>query len=108
MPEIKATMTLRHWLPLKRKRDSGDVRWLSQQGAIIACRQRFPIGAKVYLSLLGSGHRVRRIPADIVRAEPAGETTRYSLRFLYQDGPGHQTSADILKYLAEGFISRDA
>lgn len=105
--EWTATLRLRHWLPLKRRSGQGDVDWLSVQGMMVICSERLPVGGRVSVDINGPQHCIRSIPAEIVRAEPAAGATRYSLRFMYSERSGSETSHTILGYLAAGFSSRD-
>ena len=105
--EWSVTLRLRHWLPLKRRGGSGKICWLSVQGMMVECSERFPIGGRVSVDIYGPQHCIRAIPAEIVRAEPAAGGTRYSLRFRYSERRGSDTSHTILGYLAAGFSSRD-
>jgi hypothetical protein len=102
-----ATISRRHWLPLKRRIQRGEVSWLSGEGMIILSTGNFPIGAEVSVNIRTNDHKIKRLPAAIVRAEPAGSHTRYSLRF-HKD---RLASADkgltvrLLNYLAHQFQS---
>ncbi len=106
MMKIQARVRLKHWFPLKRRTAEAEVSWLSRQGMIIGTAQRLPVGGRLSVDIFSDSHNVRQLPADIVRAEPAGNITRYSLRFLYQERNGHETGEHILSYLADEFSRR--
>ena len=106
--QITASMMRRHWLPLKRRRSRGDVRWLSTEGMIILCSGRFPSDSEVTVNIDAPDHKVGPIPARIVRAEPAGNGTRYSLRFQRERIEDLDPVMRLIKYLAKDFSARDA
>lgn len=102
---LSATIKRRHWLPLKQRVDHGEISWLSGEGMIISCAGKFPVGAKLSVNIHAIDHELKNIPAAIVRAEPAGKYTRYSLRFhkerLASSDGG--LSSRLLVYLAQRF-----
>lgn len=72
---------------------------------IILSTGKLPIGAEVSINIRAVDHELKRLPAAIVRAEPAGKHTRYSLSFhkerLMSTDEG--LSVRLLNYLAERF-----
>jgi hypothetical protein len=109
MPTIQAQLSLGHWLPFRRRLTSGDVRWLSPQGAIVVSSAGLPLGSRIQVSLHGEGHRLRRIPAVIVRTEPSQRGTRYSLKFNTDvtQSDKHRGMMELVTYLARNFHARD-
>lgn len=102
---ISATIKRRHWLALKQRVDHGEISWLSGEGMIMSCTGNFSIGDKVSINIHANDHELKHIPAVIVRAEPAGKYTRYSLRFHKErlaSSDGGLTSR-LLVYLAQRF-----
>lgn len=103
--KLTATIRRRHWLPLKRHIERGEISWLSEEGIIILSTGKLPIGAEVSVNIRAVDHELKRLPAAIVRAEPAGKHTRYSLSFhkerLISTDEG--LSVRLLKYLADRF-----
>jgi len=82
--QITATMVRHHWLPLKRRSIKGNVTWISQDGITVTSTGQLPLGARVTMEICSAEHRLNQIPAEIVRAEPGVNGTRYSLRFHKQ------------------------
>lgn len=102
---LTATVRRRHWFSIKRRVQVGEVIRLSSDGIIILCDGKFPIGAEVSVNIHASDHEIQRLPAAIVRAEPAGKNTRYSLSFHKERlaSMDNGLSTRLLNYLAERF-----
>ena len=102
---MQATLTRHHWLALKRRRLHGDVVWLSEEGLTLVSEGRLPVGARVHITLQTQEHSLNGVPAQIVRAEPGMNGTRYSLRFHKQRviDQGGTVTLQLLSYLAQNF-----
>lgn len=99
---IVVTLVRHHWLPLKRRSISGSVTWLSTDGMTVVSPGQLPVGARVNLTISAAEHELKNIPAQIVRAEPGAQGSRYSLRFHKQQLLQHDgdITLRLLGYLA--------
>lgn len=78
---VTLELSLKYWFSVKKSNYSTTITDFTSEGANVTTQLRLKLGQRVQLDITSEHHSLKRLPAEILRAEYDQVNNRYWLRF---------------------------
>jgi hypothetical protein len=93
---LKFELQSRYWFGLKKEKQTALVTDFSTGGAAITTPLKFEIGQRFQVTILSEYHKIRQLPAEIVRCNGKSAGYHYSIRFNFGKLPEVASNNTVL------------
>jgi hypothetical protein len=93
---LKFELQSRYWFGLKKEKKTALVTDFSTGGAAITTPLKLKIGQRVQVTILSEYHKIRQLPAEIVRYNGKNAGYHYSIRFNFSKLPEVASNNTVL------------
>lgn len=98
---LKLSLCRKYWFGLNGRSYSARSRDFSHSGMAMLSPKRFRPGTVLLLTLESADHRLQRLPAELLRCEPAGDHYLCAVHFQFDhlSHPARQAVYTVLQHL---------